>query len=98
DLELMPLQSADFYKTAERVVFKEYKCNCKKGWKGEDRFIVYKADQNGIAEVINNEVSNNNVEELIALASSFLTDKVVISGGHTWLIWTIVFLSAVKWK
>ncbi len=83
DLELMPLQSAEFYKTAERVVFKEYKCNCKKGWKGEDRFIVYKADQNGIVEVINNEVSNNNVEDLIVLASSFLTDKVVISGGHT---------------
>ena len=44
DLEIMPLQSPDFYKKNKRTIYDGYKCNCTKDWKKEDRFVVYKAD------------------------------------------------------
>jgi len=83
DLEPMLLNDAELYEVSNRVIFKDYKCNCKKGWKGEDRFIVYTADQRGIIEVINDEISIENIDKLIELSPEFLTEKVIISGGHT---------------
>lgn len=83
DIELMALQDENFYKTAERVIFRDYKCNCTKGWKDVDRFLVYRADQSGVAEIFNDEVGNHNLDIMIELARSNLSENVVISGGHT---------------
>lgn len=33
DLETMLLRSNDFYKSAERIIYKDYRCNCKKNGK-----------------------------------------------------------------
>ncbi|MFJ5347685.1 hypothetical protein [Pectobacterium parvum] len=83
DLELMPLKNIEFYKTAEKIIFEDYQCNCKKGWKDEDRFIVYKADKSGITEVINNNINENNLNTLLELSPHYLSEKIIISGGHT---------------
>ncbi|MBS1207437.1 MAG: Uncharacterized protein H6R25_4336 [Proteobacteria bacterium] len=60
DIEPLALRDENFYKTAERVIFKDYKCNCTKGWKDVDRFIVYRADESGVTEIINDEVGDHN--------------------------------------
>nr|WP_247594561.1 hypothetical protein [Salmonella enterica] len=44
---------------------------------------MYKADREGVREVINNPVSANNLNELLDMAPTFLNDKLLISGGHT---------------
>ncbi|EFK2957665.1 hypothetical protein D4716_22010 [Shigella boydii] len=83
DLEIMPLQSPDFYKKNKRVIYDGYKCNCTKDWKKEDRFVVYKADCTGINKIINTEISDNNIDTVIKLAEKYTSDKIIISGGHT---------------
>lgn len=83
DLEPMPLQSSDFYKTAERVIYKDYQCNCQKKWQKDDRFIVYVANENGIEEIINKQVSEDNIDDLLDVAPLYLTNNMLISGGHT---------------
>lgn len=83
DIELLALRDKNFYKTAERVIFRDYKCNCTKGWKDVDRFLVYRADESGVTEIINDEVGDHNLDILIGLTRSNLSKNIVISGGHT---------------
>lgn len=83
DIELLALREENFYKTEERVIFRDYKCNCTKGWKDVDRFIVYRADETGVTEIVNDEVGDHNLDILIELAKSNLSKKIIISGGHT---------------
>lgn len=83
DIELLALRDENFYKTAERVIFRDYKCNCTKGWKDLDRFLVYRADESGVTEIFNDEVDDHNLDILIELSRSNLSENVVISGGHT---------------
>jgi len=83
DLETMPLQETHFYKTAEKIILADYKCNCTKGWKDEDRFIVFKADSSGLIEIFNEETNEVNLDQLLELSRNFLSDKIIISGGHT---------------
>ena len=74
DIELLALRDKNFYKTAERVIFRDYKCNCTKGWKDVDRFLVYRADESGVIEIINDEVSDHNLDILIGLTRSNLRE------------------------
>lgn len=83
DIELLTLRDDNFYKTAERVIFRDYKCNCTKGWKDADRFMVYRADESGVTEIFSDEVGDSNLDALIEMAKGYLSDRVVISGGHT---------------
>ncbi|MGE0916713.1 hypothetical protein AB4M58_23280 [Escherichia coli] len=83
DLEIMPIQSPSFYKENSRIIYEDYSCNCQKDWKGEDRFIVYKADQTGISEEINTSISDSNMDSLLKLARKYTSRKILISGGHT---------------
>ncbi|MBN3265102.1 hypothetical protein [Pectobacterium brasiliense] len=83
DIELLTLRDEKFYKTADRVIFKDYKCNCTKGWKDADKFMVYKADESGVTEIFSDEVGDSNLDVLIDLARGYLSERVVISGGHT---------------
>lgn len=83
DIEILTLRDESFYKTAESVIFKDYKCNCTKGWKDADRFIVYKADESGVTEVFSDEVGDRNLDVLIELSRGYLSEHIVISGGHT---------------
>ncbi|MEK9294918.1 hypothetical protein V9768_24505, partial [Escherichia coli] len=73
----------DFYKKNKRAIYEGYKCNCTKDWKKEDRFVVYKADCTGIDEIINTEISDDNIDTVIKLAEKYTSDKIIISGGHT---------------
>lgn len=70
---------------SERTIFGEYKCNCTKYWKKEDEFLIYKANENGIEKIYesNNEDVMNNIEVTIDIVGPNVTDKVIVSGGHT---------------
>lgn len=83
DIELLALRDDNVYKTAERLIFRGYKCNCTKGWKDVDRFIVYKADESGVTEIVNDEIGVPDLDILIELAKSSLSKNIIISGGHT---------------
>jgi len=83
DIELLILKDDEFYKKAERVIFEDYKCNCTKGWKESDKFIVYRAGEAGITEIFSDEVDDRNLDSLIKLAKEYLNESVIISGGHT---------------
>jgi len=83
DIEILTLRDESFYKKAESVIFKDYKCNCTKGWKDADRFIVYKADESGVTEIFSDEVCDRNLDVLMELSKGYLSENVVISGGHT---------------
>ncbi|BET80503.1 DUF2185 domain-containing protein [Edwardsiella anguillarum] len=82
-IELLTLRDDSFYQTAERVIFRDYKCNCTKGWKDTDRFYIYKADESEIMEIFSDEISDCNLDALIDLARAYLSDNIIISGGHT---------------
>ncbi|MDA6078043.1 hypothetical protein O0544_22880 [Edwardsiella anguillarum] len=71
-IELLTLRDDSFYQTAERVIFRDYKCNCTKGWKDTDRFYIYKADESGIMEIFSDEISDCNLDALIDLAGLIL--------------------------
>lgn len=83
DIEVLEMMPSDFYKNADRVIYEGYRCNCQKYWKQQDRFIVYKADKEGLTEIINSPKDQSNLATLLELAKYYTDSKVIISGGHT---------------
>jgi hypothetical protein len=67
-----------------RTIYPEYACNCTKAWKGNDTFLVFKATKAGIEKVFESEVNcEKNVADTCDLITPLLTDKPIVSGGHT---------------
>lgn len=83
DIELLEVMPSDFYKNAEKVIYEGYRCNCQKYWREQDRFVVYKADKEGLAEIINSQIDKSNLATLLELSKYYTDSNVIISGGHT---------------
>lgn len=68
-----------------RTIYPAYKCNCTKDWKQNDKFIIYKANKNTIEKIFESDIVDNNINSITttSLIGHDLTDKIIVSGGHT---------------
>lgn len=68
-----------------RTILADYECNCTKYWKEDDKFLIYKANKNKIEKIYdsNNLDIINNIEVTMDVVGPYVSDKVIVAGGHT---------------
>ena len=68
-----------------RTIYSDYKCNCTKYWDKEDKFIIYKANKDGIEKVFNSNIEDvmENIDVVVDIIGPDISNKPIVSGGHT---------------
>ncbi|MCP4099981.1 MAG: hypothetical protein GY750_00930 [Lentisphaerae bacterium] len=69
----------------DREIYSEYECKCNKAWQQKDQFIIYSAYKKQLKKIYHsdNENIDENIEKAISLIGHKLTNKPIVSGGHT---------------
>ena len=68
-----------------RTLCPEYRCNCTKTWKKDEFFLIYRATKQGIEKIYESTETDGKKNALLtgSLIGPSVTEKILISGGHT---------------